>query len=386
MSYTKKIKKAEKKGLKSLKITRYFISIRKEKEWLEDMARQGYFLSQLKLGMNYTFEKKEPKNIIYEIDRFNIPKNPTLMEIRQKIEFIETAKEMGWNEITHDEDLNYYFAKEYEEDGINELYNDYESRELRANKYYNRCMEQSKLCIGYALLLEIASIFFEFIFQFLLKESRIIGIAFVVLSVYLFILGLFGIKFSNKIKKELIMSSDEWKIKNTKNPNMKEEKFKNLKFVKLTKITEFLNQRSIEGWQIVEINKNKYLFEKNNDRKYKYIIDSKKMTMNRIEKKDRDNLNDSKDILLQSNDWQVRSLEDATKNGWEFVLAISNQLVFYRSEINNEGKEFNNSKKSQYYSTNIFEFDVKIVVGILIIVAIAGFVIGMILGKAVAAT
>jgi len=121
----------------TLKQTKWIISLVKEKLWLEEMALKGWHLSNLTWGIRYTFEKREPKKLIYEIDRFNLPKHPTLKEIKHKAEFIDVATEMGWKVIVHDEDQNYYFCKEYKEGEINELYNDYDSKQFRAQKYYN---------------------------------------------------------------------------------------------------------------------------------------------------------------------------------------------------------------------------------------------------------
>ena len=112
MSYKKKIEKAEERKDNTLSLIRFFISIRKEKAFLEEMALKGWFFSDLKLGVKYIFKKGEPKKMIYEVDRFNLPKNPTIKDIMARKNFIETAYEMGWKVITHDETLIYYFGKE----------------------------------------------------------------------------------------------------------------------------------------------------------------------------------------------------------------------------------------------------------------------------------
>ena len=49
-----------------IKKTKPFVSIMKEKIWLEQMALKGYKLIQMTMGMRYTFEKIEPTRLIYD--------------------------------------------------------------------------------------------------------------------------------------------------------------------------------------------------------------------------------------------------------------------------------------------------------------------------------
>lgn len=127
-----------------IKKTRFFCSLRKELHWLEEMAQQGYFLADMRMGVIYTFEQRMPERIVYEIDRFDLPKSPTIKEIREKEQFVSLAQEMGWQEVTHTEDMTYYFCKPYEESGVNEMYEDEEMRRLHAAKFreYYRGMAQ----------------------------------------------------------------------------------------------------------------------------------------------------------------------------------------------------------------------------------------------------
>ena len=91
---------------------KFFIKINKERDWLEEMALKGYMLEDIKMGMFYTFRQDTPKHMLYEMDRFNLGKNPAREEMLAKKNFIEMATESGWREVTHDESLNYYFTKE----------------------------------------------------------------------------------------------------------------------------------------------------------------------------------------------------------------------------------------------------------------------------------
>ena len=124
-----------------------FLTFHQEREWLEDMALQGYMLEDVKFGMFFYFRKDTPRHMLYEIDRFDLKRNPTLVEMMEKKNFIDMATEGGWREVTHDESLNYYFTKEYEENGFNDLYNNEESMQMRADKFRNFYLSQAKIMV-----------------------------------------------------------------------------------------------------------------------------------------------------------------------------------------------------------------------------------------------
>jgi len=107
---------------------KFFISLRKECNWLRKMAQDGWLIKDMKFGILYTFEKAEPVNMVYEADRFNLPNHPSEKDIRQKEEFCAIAEELGWYEVMHDEDMNYYFAKEYDENELIAILNEFQAR------------------------------------------------------------------------------------------------------------------------------------------------------------------------------------------------------------------------------------------------------------------
>lgn len=74
---------------------RWLLSYQKECQWLEEMALNGWFFEQVKGGIFYRFRKGEPAHMLYEVDRFNLPKKPTLEEIRHKEMFMDMATELG---------------------------------------------------------------------------------------------------------------------------------------------------------------------------------------------------------------------------------------------------------------------------------------------------
>lgn len=59
------------------KMFRWFVSLMEERAWLEEMSLQGWFLTDLHMGVWYVFEKGEPKRTAYDVERFDLEKNPT---------------------------------------------------------------------------------------------------------------------------------------------------------------------------------------------------------------------------------------------------------------------------------------------------------------------
>ena len=67
-------------GTGKIKKIKCFQSLIKEKLWLEEMALSGWFLTDVHMGCIYDFEHGEPRRMMYEIDRFNLPKHPSLKD------------------------------------------------------------------------------------------------------------------------------------------------------------------------------------------------------------------------------------------------------------------------------------------------------------------
>ncbi len=117
-------KEKSKKIKKVIKL--YFVwSEDKEEQWLRNMANQGWHLKKASL-FNYTFEKGEPKDFVYQFDfRMNSSKDEK--------EYLDLFKESGWTLINR---LGgwYYFRKIYKEGEQNEIYSDKESLKQKYKK------------------------------------------------------------------------------------------------------------------------------------------------------------------------------------------------------------------------------------------------------------
>ena len=346
MSYKKKIEKAEVRKDNTLSLIRFFISIRKEKAFLEEMALKGWFFSDLKLGVKYIFKKGEPKKMIYEVDRFNLPKNPTIKDIMARKNFIETAYEMGWKVITHDETLIYYFGKEYKEGEINELYNDFESREIRANKFYDYFIDKTKGSNTFIIIFLLAGIVFNFSSKVFSKNLVNFSMFYSIFVIGFILSNCYVLNIAQKTKKELLMTTEEWENLNLQNKNIKKEE---VSYSSIKKIISFLEEESENGWQLENVIDNKHFFKKDTSIKYSYNIDTQELLKKRINKTEKEALSDTKDFFSENNEWQVKSLEYAKNNGWSFTCALSNVAIIYRSKSSDKEKPINDSKGNIIY-------------------------------------
>ncbi len=304
-----------------MKKTRFFGSVRKEQMWLEEMAQQGWFFTNITWGgMRYTFEKGEPKRMVYEVDRFDLPKSPRLSEIKAKKEFFELAEELGWKEVTHDIDMNYYFAKEWEEDGINELYDTEEMRKVHADKYYRHYIDQAGSLNGIGLIIGAMGIW-----NALLSNTGfdLFGIGYLMFVVaYSILMGYYG----NLWRRELSVSAQEWAQQYRAEQECKVTK---RFFLSSRSLETYLSNMSSEGWHVTKITSYRYYFEKGEPEERHYVIDSRDSVNERLPKAEKNQYDDNKDILMQNNDWQYRSVEDAEALGWNYLCASSNLLILY---------------------------------------------------------
>lgn len=349
----------------------------KEKIWLEEMAAQGWFLKDIIWGVRYIFEKEEPKHMIYEIDRFNLSKNPSISEIKSKKEFLDMAEEMGWKVILHDEDLNYYFRKEYKEGDINELYNDKEARELHANKYLQRYQRVSFFNLKEFLIILFLAYPLQIIFSYIQPElvSPIFFLFWPILILLVF--QMCFLQWMSKLYyQEFLLSKEEWIEEHTKKKNQK--KVYRLIF-RISKLKSFLEKESEGGFHIIQMGAVKYVLEKGEKKKYCYILDSKYLTNKRCLERKKEKFKDTKDWQELNNDWQIQSIEDAKKKGWEFVCALENRAILYRSLKIENIEALNTAKEERLIQivSIIGPYGFKIIMAALIGGAI-GFLVGSI--------
>ncbi len=303
------VKDMEKQVIKKI---RFISTLRQECQWFEEMARQGWFF----------------KNVVNGSDRFNLPKKPTLEEIRSKELFMDMAEEMGWREVTHDEMLNYYFCKEYEEGGINELYNDEASREQRASKFPAYFKRKEKEAVFWGVVLIFLDIILKIWAFFEPKMQMPWYDAFVL--VYVLCSNLLALCFwsvSDRMQAEFLLSREEWE----KKQKSTDKTVRRLIFT-IRGLNRFLRKEEEKGYILKGVTLTKYFFVKKENSHQIYTMDSKWLTNRRQKERKGGSFKDKKDKQGMNNDWQVQSLKDAEAKGWNFVCALENRAVIYRGD------------------------------------------------------
>ena len=361
-----------KKDNQILKVTKWIISIRKEKIWLEQMAQSGWILSDMKMGIRYTFTKSEPKRLIYEVDRFNLPKNPTLEEIKHKKEFMSMAEEMGWKVLLYDEDLNYYFCKEYREDEINELYNDFESRQYRAQKYQNRYKDTGAIMIKCALFMAFFGI--VILVSEMFSKKMEYGFLLFIMIYEIFCLGCFFLfeYLGSSFYKDFMLTSEEYEEQCKQRENIKNIYKLNISYKGIRK---FLEKQSKKGYHLIGASTIKYKFIKGETKEYIYSIDTQSLANKRMKAMGGGVFRNSKDWNGLDNDWQIKSLQEAENKNWSFVCAIMNLVVIYRNQDTIPAEPLNNEKQEKgiYCLTHLGKMG-----GLILLGALFGFCLGFI--------
>lgn len=317
-----------------IKKIKFFLTFHKEREWLEKMALQGYMLEDVKFGMFYYFRKEEPKHMLYEVDRFDLKRNPNLEEMMEKKNFIDMAREAGWREVTHDESLTYYFTKEYEEDGFNDLYNDEESIQIRADKFRNIYMSQAILMVKMVALVAVV----QFIVDWLLIGDHLGNTAELAnewkfyhafCAIYVIattIIACIMFKMSEVMYEDMRMMSRE-AYKDKKSREIRKEK----KLIMTTKgLQKYLRKHAENGEKLISMGMLTYTFEKTESRAVDFVMDTKSMVDARRKKAGMKRISDTKDWNLMGNDWQADSIAYASEHGLECLCAFDNRAIIYQ--------------------------------------------------------
>ena len=349
-----------------------FMKITKEREWLEDMALKGYMLEDIKLGMLYYFRKDTPKHMLYEMDRFNLGKNPTKEEMLAKKNFIEMATESGWREVTHDESLNYYFTKEYEEDGFNELYNDVESLQVRADKFKKLYTDMGVLLVKLMFGLGLFT-FFEILLMIKLGKYTNVERNFLLFTLGYETLSCFlawvHFKFADIYYNEMKMSREEAS-------KQKEKKRKTeIRLLLTTKgLQKYLKKHAAKGEKLVSMRMVRYTFEKVENAAVDFVLDTKGMVNERRKRDGLKRLSDSKDWNLMGNDWQAESIAYAESYGLECLCAYDNRAIIYQVYDKKDIPEDMQKQRVRLFS----------IIGgtgtLMLIGGIVGFICGLLMG------
>lgn len=330
-------------GTGKIKKIKCFQSLIKEKLWLEEMALSGWFLTDVHMGCIYDFKQGEPRRMMYEIDRFNLPKHPSLKDIRHKEIFLDMAREMGWQVVAHDEALDYYFCKEYAPDEINELYNDEESRKLHAEKF-KRLMEfKASQLSGVLLFVDVVGLLFG-IEIYVIQEGVLSYLWFLFFVAVYTIVCLCMIRWFQRTGdlyiNELCQTREEWEEFHDKS----RRRWVYRLVLTNRGLQRFLTRMAADGWMLQDMSVIKYTFQKQDATDYIYTMDTKYLTNKRKRAAGGKAFSDSKDWIGMNNDWQIESVKDAEAKGWQFVCALETRAVIYKSMKQKNAEPLNDPK------------------------------------------
>jgi len=303
-----------------MKKFKVFVSFLKERDWLEEMARNGWVLTDIKLGMWYYFKEAEPSEKVYEIEHFGAYKKPSVKELTARKFAVDIAEQAGWEIVTHDEDMNYYFMKDKAGDETDELYDDEELRRDRGERYRNRYHDMGMSLLKGVLGISVLYAFLFFVFR---NSERLPIFTWIYVSFVLIETLIINVqkKWGDDLYKELILSREEWENK--------KKYSENCKFNKVGELKNYLLEKSQKGLAIVSGEQNTYMFEEN-DTEYDYYIDNYRSFKKRMKKQQTKFESDKKDWIGQSLKWYEMSMEEAEKKGLKLVCAVNKDNLIYR--------------------------------------------------------
>lgn len=309
-----------------MKKTKLFLSILKERDWLESMARQGYMLEDITFGINYKFKEVEPVEKVFEIERFSLSSSgdASKQELTARKTAFDIATQTGWEVITHDESMNYYFAKDRAGDETDELYEDVESRQVRADRFRRTyTLETPQMLLS--LLLIVAVIYIALFFIIGNKPGELVvwmGI-FIGLTVIEVGISFFQMKAGELMYKELMLSREEWEQR--KKYGVKKS------FKKVADLKAFLQEQDEKGLAY-KGNVDGYMLFEESTIHYRYYADTLTALKKRLKKSGKSFKKETKDWENNSTLWHEQSMDEAQKLGLNVVCSVESGTIIYRRD------------------------------------------------------
>lgn len=300
-----------------MKKIKFFLSLLKERDWLEEMAAQGWLLTNITGGIIYTFKQVEPCEKVFEIERFAITSHPTVAELTARARAFDITSQFGWEQITHDEDMNHYFVKDKAGDETDEFYDDEESRRERAERYRKHlCVEQPQILVLETLILSIVF----FLLSLLDYYTPSFTLPFFIVTIE-FACILASMVWGQRIYTELSMSREEWELykKHT------EKK----KFTRVSQFLAFLQEKDASGLTLKTQENHRYQFEPSS-RRYDYYIDTKACLKQRVKEEGQRFQSDKKDLMTQGLKWYEMSIAHAAQYGFTPVTVLDKNVLVYK--------------------------------------------------------
>lgn len=348
---------------------KFFASIFKERDWLEEMAQKGWIFQDITWGILYHFKKSEPCEKVFEVERFGASNHPKIQEINARRLALDVANQAGWQVVTHDEEMNYYFMKDKAYDETDEFYDDEELRKDRAERFRKRYAYEMPTAflamdlfvtvlymLVFAMLVILNSNYYKYLSGFYL--------------VYVFIevaIVLFYLWWGNKMYEELNLSREQWELrKNTE---------KTPKFKKVKELRAFLQEKNQQGFVLSAYENKKLLFEQSAV-KYDYCIDTRPALQKRLKKQGNTFKREKKDWQGQSLKWYEMSIEEAGKHNFTPVCVVGQDVLVYKRPHSDKELPWENDDKKMGFLHNF----PKMVVGLFMLMLVscmAGYISGM---------
>lgn len=329
-----------------MKKIKFYLSLLKERDWLEEMAAKGWLLTNISGGIIYHFKEAEPCEKVYEIERFAITAHPTVADLTAKTRALDITSQFGWEKITHDEDMNYYFMKDRANDETDEFYDDPELRLERAERYRRHfCIEQPKMLLfellGVSILYFILCLLLQ---QMPYAQSTLMWI-YLIFSIFELIIICLLITTGQRNYTELRMSRHEWELHKKYNEKRR--------FPKVQQLRSFLQEKSEFGLALKGHENGFYLFEEDTQR-YNYFIDTKRCLKKRLKEDGLRFSNDKKDLMIQSLKWYEMSIANAAQYNLKPVAVIGKTALIYKRPYSDEPMPWENGNENLTISTPAF--------------------------------
>lgn len=360
-----------------MKKVKFFTSLLRERDWLEEMATQGWLLQNMTLGIIYDFKAIEPCEKVYEIERFALSRNPAISELTARSNAISMAKEFGWEVATHDEMLKYYFVKDKAGDETDEFYSDEEDRKARAERFRNHSFDLIPifwktdiiLAVLYVILLialGVACYYKEKPTLGFIGACLLLGI-FLLYSISTNLTSLSSLKQGREWYNELCMTRAEW------------EEYKKYSvipsFSTLPKLRSYLETENEAGLTLTGYENGALYFEATKQH-YDYIFDTKSDLIRRLKKEGSPFVEENKDWMGASLKWYETSIALAAKHNLKPIAVVNRNILVYKRPHSEEPLPWENSRKRVFGPLPRKKYII-----ILVVFFLLCFILGFTLGR-----
>ncbi|CCO09627.2 DUF2812 domain-containing protein [Carnobacterium maltaromaticum] len=132
-----------------MKKFKLFIDMKKEEQYLKEMAEKGWGLVKYSAYNRYTFEKIHPESLSYRIDYQMFKKKGDY------IDYLTLFEDSGWKHISGSQSSGFhFFLPENDNNQDLDIFSDSQSSRARYKRLYNQATLWVALMIVYFILLQ----------------------------------------------------------------------------------------------------------------------------------------------------------------------------------------------------------------------------------------